>query len=177
VGIIYLLDRHLKQVPIGVHGELHIGGAGLARGYLNRPELTAEKFIPNPFSDDPNSRLYKTGDLARYLDDGNLEFFGRIDQQINIRGFRVDLGEIEAILAQYPLVQENSVIVHEADSSEPCLVAFVVPKPEKVIDKTELRCFFQKQLPYYMRPSALVQLEAMPMTPNGKRDGYMTPFR
>jgi amino acid adenylation domain-containing protein len=130
---IYILDRHNKPVPIGVPGELHICGVGLARGYLNRPDLTAKKFISNPFSDDPNwlrrskdSRLYKTGDLARYLPDGNIEYLGRIDNQVKIRGFRIELGEIEAVLAQHPDVQEAVVIAREDEPGEPRLVAYVV---------------------------------------------------
>jgi len=123
---IYILDRHNKPVPIRVTGELHISGAGLARGYLNRPDLTAKKFIKNQFSDDPNSRLYKTGDLARYLPDGNIEYLGRIDNQVKIRGFRIELGEIEAILNQHPDVQEAVVIAREDELDEKRLVAYIV---------------------------------------------------
>ncbi|RKZ59825.1 MAG: non-ribosomal peptide synthetase, partial [Candidatus Parabeggiatoa sp. nov. 3] len=139
----YMLDSHLQPTPIGIPGELHIGGAGLARGYLNRPELTAEKFIKNPFSDDPNSRLYKTGDLARYLPDGNIEYLGRIDNQVKMRGFRIELGEIEAILVQHPAVQENAVIVHELESGDKRLVACLVPNQGQTIDNTELRSFLK----------------------------------
>nr|VFJ93722.1 MAG: amino acid adenylation domain-containing protein [Candidatus Kentron sp. LFY] len=122
----YVLDVHLQPVPIGIPGELHIGGAGLARGYLNRPELTAEKFIPNPFSDDPNARLYKTGDLARYLPDGNIEFLGRMDNQVKLRGFRIELGEIEAALVQHPDVQEAVVVIREDEPGDRRLVACIV---------------------------------------------------
>jgi len=167
---IYLLDQSQKQVPFGVPGELHIGGAGVARGYLNRPDLTAEKFIKNPFSDEPNARLYKTGDLARYLPDGNIEYLGRIDNQVKIRGFRIELGEIEAALGQSPFVKENVVVVHEDESTGKRLVAFCVPEPEQVIDKTELRGFLTERLPDYMVPSAFVTLESLPLTPNGKID-------
>ena len=125
---IYILDRHLQPVPIGVSGEIYIGGAGITRGYLNRPELTLEKFIPNPFSDDPESRLYKTGDLARYLPDGNLEFLGRLDNQVKIRGFRIELGEIEAALSQHPGVQQTTVIVREDVADDKRLVAYIVPR-------------------------------------------------
>ncbi|HEW98429.1 MAG: hypothetical protein DRR16_10450 [Candidatus Parabeggiatoa sp. nov. 3] len=166
----YMLDSHLQPTPIGIPGELHIGGAGLARGYLNRPELTAEKFIKNPFSDDPNSRLYKTGDLARYLPDGNIEYLGRIDNQVKMRGFRIELGEIEAILVQHPAVQENAVIVHELESGDKRLVACLVPNQGQTIDNTELRSFLKDRLPDYMIPSAFVTLEALPLTPNGKID-------
>ena len=125
---IYLLDRHLQPVPIGIPGELHISGAGLALGYLNRPELTAEKFIPNPYKNQNSApeRLYKTGDLARYLPDGNIELLGRIDHQVKIRGFRIELGEIEAVLAQHPRVREVVVIAREDKPGDKRLVAYVV---------------------------------------------------
>jgi len=167
---IYILDKNRKLVPIGVPGELHIGGAGLSRGYLNRPDLTAEKFIPNPFNKDPNSRLYKTGDLARYLPDGNIEFLGRLDNQVKIRGFRIELGEIEAVLAQHPTVQECVVIVHEDSRNDKRLVAYLVLNKEQVIDNIELRRLLKERLPDYMIPSAFMQLEVMPLTPNGKID-------
>jgi len=164
---VYILDRYLQPVPIGVQGELHIGGAGLARGYLNRPDLTGEKFIKNPFSDNQNSRIYKTGDLARYLPDGNIEYLGRIDNQVKIRGFRIELGEIEAVLAQHPLVTENAVIVHEASKTDKRLVAYLVPHQGQVIENTALRDFLKERLPDYMIPSAFVTLENLPLTPNG----------
>ncbi|MDY6804445.1 MAG: amino acid adenylation domain-containing protein [Cyanobacteriota bacterium] len=163
---VYILDRHLQPVPIGVPGELHIGGAGLARGYLGRPELTEQKFIQNPFSDEPGSRLYKTGDLARYLPDGNIEFIGRIDNQVKIRGFRIELGEIEATLTQHPEVREVVVIVREDIPGDKRLVAYVVGKEE--VTSSDLRSFLKTQLPDYMVPSAFVFLEAIPLTPNGK---------
>ncbi|MEN8219495.1 MAG: amino acid adenylation domain-containing protein, partial [Pseudomonadota bacterium] len=172
---VYLLDQNRKLVPIGVPGELHIGGAGLARGYLNRPNLTAEKFIPNPFSDDPNSCLYKTGDLARYLPDGNIEFLARLDNQVKIRGFRIELGEIEAVLAQHPAVQESVVIVPEESSHDKRLVAYIVPNQGQVIKNKELRSFIKERLPNYMIPSAFVQMETMPLTPNGKIDRRALP--
>ena len=136
---IYILDAQLQAVPIGIPGELYIGGAGLARGYLNRPELTAERFIPNPFSDEPSSRLYKTGDLARYLSDGNIEFLGRIDQQVKIRGFRIELGEIEAVLSQHPDVRESVVMKREDASGNQFLVAYIVSNliPERTPFKSE----------------------------------------
>jgi amino acid adenylation domain-containing protein len=127
---IYILGANLQPVPIGVSGELYIGGVGLARGYLNRPELTAEKFIADPFSDQPGARLYKTGDLARYLPDGNIEFLGRTDHQVKIRGFRIELGEIEAVLDQHPSVRESVVWTHEDTPRDPRLLAYVVPKPQ-----------------------------------------------
>ena len=136
---VYILDAQLQPVPIGIPGELYIGGAGLARGYLNRPELTAERFIPNPFSDEPSSRLYKTGDLARYLPDGNIEFLGRIDQQVKIRGFRIELGEIEAVLSQHPDVRESVVMKREDASGNQRLVAYIVSNltPERTPFKSE----------------------------------------
>jgi len=172
---VYILDTYNNPVPIGVPGELHIGGAGLARGYFNRPELTAEKFIPNPFSDDPESRLYKTGDLARYLPDGNIEYLGRIDNQVKIRGFRIELGEIEAVLAQHPTVQKNAVIVLEKSFHNKRLVAYLIPNKDQIIETIELRRFLQEKLPDYMIPSALVPIEAMPLTPNGKIDRRALP--
>jgi amino acid adenylation domain-containing protein len=172
---VYILDQNLQPTPIGVLGELHISGVGLSRGYLNHPELTAKKFIPNPFSSESNSRLYKTGDLARYLPDGNIEFLGRLDNQVKIRGFRIELGEIETVLSQHPTVQESVVIVHESESSDKRLVAYLVSNPAQIIDTIELRSFLKERLPEYMIPSALVQLEAMPLTPTGKVDRRALP--
>jgi amino acid adenylation domain-containing protein len=172
---VYVLDTHLQQLPIGIQGELHIGGVGLARGYLNSPELTHEKFIPNPFSDDPKARLYKTGDLGRYLPDGSLEFLGRIDHQVKMRGFRIELGEIEEILSQHLFVQEVIVIVREDIPGDKRLVAYIVIKPQQTPSSGELRRFLQNQLPDYMIPSAFVQLEALPLTPNGKIDRKALP--
>ena len=172
---IYLLDRHLQPVPIGVPGELYIGGAGLAQGYLNRPKLTAEKFIPNPFSNEPGARLYKTEDLARYLPDGNLEFLGRIDHQVNIRGFRIELGEIEAVLGQHPAVQQAVVVVWEDALDDARLVAYVVPQQEPPPTSSALRSFLQQKLPEHIVPSAFVLLAALPLTPNGKLDRRALP--
>ncbi|MBW4667898.1 MAG: amino acid adenylation domain-containing protein [Cyanomargarita calcarea GSE-NOS-MK-12-04C] len=171
---IYILDPHLQPVPIGVPGELHIGGVGLARGYLNRPDLTKEKFIPNPFSDETDARLYKTGDRARYLVDGNIEFLGRIDNQIKLRGFRIELGEIEALLTQHPNVREAVVNVQEEELSKKKLVAYVVPQ-QKPLDTNDLRNFLKKKLPEYTIPSAFVILENLPLTPNGKVDRRSLP--
>ena len=172
---IYILDRHLQPVPIGVPGELHIGGAGLARGYLNRSELTAEKFILNPFSDEPGNRLYKTGDLVCYLPDGNIEYLGRIDNQVKIRGFRIELGEIEAVLAQDPAVRETVVIAREDHLGDKRLVAYVIPHSDRVPAASELRSFLKEKLPDYMVPSAFVTLDAIPLTPNGKVDRRALP--
>ena len=169
---IYLLDNQMQPVPIGVPGELHIGGAGLARGYLNRPELTQEKFIPNPFD---NSKLYKTGDLARYLPDGNIEYLGRIDHQVKIRGFRIELGEIEAVLSQHEDVQISCVIVREDTPGEKQLVAYIVPQKNVTLTTSELRQFLGNKLPGYMIPQAFVILESLPITPNGKIDRRALP--
>jgi amino acid adenylation domain-containing protein len=170
----FLLDRHLQPVPIGVPGELCIGGDGLARGYLNRPELTAEKFFSNPFSDDPQARLYKTGDLARYLPDGNIEFLGRIDDQVKIRGFRVEPGEIEAILGQHSGVCESVVIAHE-DTAGKHLAAYVVPRENETPAIGGLRSFLRSKLPEYMVPSTFILLDALPRTPHGKVDRRALP--
>ncbi|MDM8557980.1 amino acid adenylation domain-containing protein [Candidatus Parabeggiatoa sp. HSG14] len=167
---IYLLDKFLNPVPVGVSGELYIGGICLARGYFNHPELTREKFIPNPFANNPNERLYKTGDLARYLPDGHIEYVSRLDNQVKIRGFRVELGEIEAQLAQHPFVQESIVIIHEISPNNKQLVAYLISNNSQSIDEGELRHFVKKNLPDYMIPSAFVQLEKMPLTPSGKID-------
>ena len=184
---IYLLDTHLQPVPVGVAGELHIGGAGLARGYLHRIELTQQQFIPNPFfkSDEleenssiQNSkfhRLYKTGDLARYLPDGNIEYLGRMDHQVKIRGFRIELGEVESALAQHPNVQQTVVTAREDSPGNQRLVAYIVPhqQPSPTID--QLRRFLKQQLPSSMVPTAFVMLEAIPKTPNGKVDRRALP--
>ncbi|WP_334838648.1 amino acid adenylation domain-containing protein, partial [Nostoc sp.] len=169
---IYILDQNLQLVPVGVPGELHIGGAGLAKGYLNRPELTQEKFIPNPFNNSKfkiqNSKLYKTGDLARYLPDGNIEYLGRIDNQVKIRGFRIELGEIETALSQHPHVQASCVIAREDTPGDKRLVAYIVPQPQVTLTISELRSDLKEKLPDYMVPSAVVILESLPLTPNGK---------
>jgi amino acid adenylation domain-containing protein/thioester reductase-like protein/non-ribosomal peptide synthase protein (TIGR01720 family) len=162
----------LQPVPVGVPGELHIGGAGLARGYLNRPELTQEKFIPNPFD---NSKLYKTGDLARYLPDGNIEFLGRIDHQVKIRGFRIELGEVEAALNHNPDVQTSCVIAREDIPGQKRLVAYVVPHQHCKVAISELRQYLKEKLPEYMMPHAFVILESLPLTPNGKVDRRALP--
>lgn len=172
---IYLLDAYLQPVPIGVPGELYIGGASLARGYLNHPVLTAEKIVPDPFSDKPGVRLYKTGDLARYRADGNIEFLGRIDNQVKIRGFRIELGEIEAVLTQYPTVLETVVVAREGMLGDKRLVAYIVHQHEQAPTITELRNFLREKLPEYMIPSIFLLLPALPFTPNGKIDRRVFP--
>jgi amino acid adenylation domain-containing protein len=171
----YVLDARGQPVPVGVPGELCIGGDGLARGYLNRPELTAEKFIADPFSGAPGARLYRTGDLARWLSDGNLEFLGRIDQQVKIRGYRVEPGEIEATLLQHPAVRAAAVIAHEDQTGGKRLVAYVVSLGEPAPSHGELRGFLQGKLPDYMIPSVFVPLSALPLSPNGKVDRRALP--
>ncbi len=171
---IYLLDQYLNPVPVGVTGEVYIGGVGVGRGYLNRPELTAEKFIPNPFIQQ-TERLYKTGDKARYLANGEIKYIGRIDNQVKLRGFRIELGEIEAIISQYPAVRETVVGVREDSADSQRIVAYVVPQEEQTLTIPELRSFLESKLPSYMIPAAFVTLEALPLTPNGKVDRKALP--
>src|SRR5713226_9122925 len=172
---IYLLDEHLRQVPIGTPGELCIGGAGLAKGYLNQPELTAEKFIPHPWSSEPGARLYKTGDLARYLPDGQIAFMGRIDHQMKIRGYRIEPDEIMSVLNEQPAVRMSLVIARKDTPGDKRLVAYVVPVPGAYISAGSLREMLAKRLPDYMVPATFVLLEALPVTPNGKVDRAALP--
>jgi amino acid adenylation domain-containing protein len=176
---VYILDKNLAPVPAGVAGELHISGQGLARGYLNRPELTAEKFIPNPFTDDPDSRLYKTGDLASWFPDGNIKFLGRIDFQVKIRGFRIELSEIQAVLLKHPFVKENVVAAKEDKKGDKLLIAYI-EKNENYDDKSkdmsaELKIHLSKKLPDYMIPSFFMFMDSLPLTPNGKIDRKSLP--
>jgi acyl carrier protein len=172
---IYILDEQLQPVPVGVAGELHIGGVGLARGYLNRADLTEQKFIPDPFRHGTPARLYKTGDRARYLPDGNIEFLGRMDQQVKVRGFRIELGEIETVLLQSPLVRECAVLAREDVAGDKRLVAYVVPRQGCDLSPAELRSFLREKLPEYMVPAHVVMLQALPLTPNGKVDRQALP--
>ena len=165
---IYLLDQYLNPVPIGVPGELYIGGHGVARGYLNLPELTAERFLSDMFSDEPQGRLYRTGDLACYLPDGNIQFLGRIDHQVKIRGFRVEPGEVETVLRQHPVVQEAVVMAREDEPNDKRLVAYVVAAPNAPASINELRSFLREKLPHYMIPSAFVFVETLPLASSGK---------
>lgn len=172
---VYILDNNLQAIAIGEVGELYIGGDGLARGYLNRPDLTAEKFISHSFDSNLATRLYKTGDLARYLPDGNIEFLGRIDNQVKIRGFRIELGEIEREIAQHPDVREIVVLARQDEIGEKHLTAYIVPHYNSRYTHNKLRNFLQERLPNYMVPSAFVMLESLPLTANGKIDRHKLP--
>ncbi len=167
---LYVLDENMQPLPVGVRGELHVGGVSLAKGYLNRPELTAERFVRDPFSDDPDAHLYKTGDLARYREDGNLEFIGRIDHQVKLRGFRIELGEIEAVLRAHSDVQEAVALARSDIPGGEGLVAYVVPEDGAEPEREQLRGFLREKLPEYMVPSFFVTVEAFPLTPAGKVD-------
>jgi amino acid adenylation domain-containing protein len=164
----YVLDPVMNPTPIGIAGELYIGGEGLARGYLERPDLTAERFIPHLFSKEPGERLYRTGDLVRYLPDGNLEFLGRLDDQVKLRGYRIELGEIEAALREHPRVREAVVLARQDSPGDKRLVAYIVPEREQAPTVSETRAFLKERLPEYMVPSAFVLLDELPLSPNGK---------
>ena len=171
---IYILDGCGEPVPVGVGGELYIGGAGVARGYLNRPELTAERFLRDPFSSDPDARVYRTGDLGRWLPDGNIEFLGRNDFQVKIRGFRIELGEIESRLLEVPEIRAAAVIAREDKPGDKRLVAYYVAEDE-TIAAALLRPQLMEKLPEYMVPAAYVRLDAMPLTASGKLDRRALP--
>lgn len=172
----YILDREQQLVPIGVPGELHIGGVALARGYFKRPELTAKLFISHPFNQEIKARLYKTGDLVRYLPDGNIQFLGRIDDQVKIRGYRIELGEIEHVLLQHPDIERAVVILREDHPGDKRLVAYLVFQGEKKINQTKLRQYLQEILPEYMLPAVFVSLAFLPLTANGKIDKGSLPL-
>lgn len=173
---IYILDEHLRQVPVGTAGELYIGGKGVARGYLNQPGLTRERFIPDPFSSTADARLYKTGDLARYLPDGQIAFMGRIDDQIKIRGYRVEPSEIITVLDRHPAVSTSYVIARGTHSAEMQLVAYIVPNPGSQPTWAELRDFLRAYLPEYMVPAVFVSLDSLPLTGNGKVNRQALPI-
>jgi amino acid adenylation domain-containing protein len=171
----YVLDRHMEPCPVGIPGILYLGGPGVARGYLKRPELTAQKFVPDPFRNEPGAKLYNSGDAARYLPDGNIEFLGRVDNQVKIRGFRIELGEIEAAIAKHPSVEQVVVIARELAPGDIGLVAYVVAKSGVNIDIHDVRTSLKGKLPAYMLPSAFEVLEKMPLSANRKVDRKALP--
>jgi amino acid adenylation domain-containing protein len=172
---VYILDQNLQPVPVGVAGELYLGGAGLARGYLGRRELTKERFIPNPFSPEQSPLLYKTGDLARYDQTGNVEYLGRIDNQVKINGHRIELGEIESAISSYPAVKENVVTAKEVQPGNRRLVAYIVPDRRRPVKTDDLSRYLKQKLPHYMVPSLFIELDALPLTLNGKIDHKALP--
>jgi acyl-coenzyme A synthetase/AMP-(fatty) acid ligase len=171
----YVLDARRQLVPVGVVGEIYIGGAGVARGYHRRPALTAERFVPHPHGSRPGARLYRTGDLGRLLPDGNVEYLGRADEQVKVRGFRVEVGEVESVLKQHAEVRECVVTAVETGGGSLRLVAYFVTRAPTLAEPGGLRNFLKEQLPEYMIPSAFVRLEALPLTPNGKLDRKALP--
>ncbi len=172
---IYILDQHREPVPVGVVGELYIGGAGVTAGYLNQPEKTAERFVPDPFVEHSDGKMYRTGDLARYQEDGNVEFLGRGDDQVKIRGFRIELGEIEAVLAKHAGVKQAVVLAREDEGGEKRLVGYIVPQREPSVSVEQLRSYLKEQLPDYMVPAAMVMLAKLPLNANGKIDRQALP--
>ena len=172
---IYLLGADQNPVPVGVAGEVHVGGVGLARGYLNRPDLTAEKMVPNPFSDERGARLYKTGDLARYMVDGRLEFLGRVDHQVKIRGYRIELGEIESLLTNNPAIEDAVVMAREDSPGDKRLVAYVVAGEPASVQASELKDLLKQKLPDFMVPAHFVIMDRFPLTANGKVDRRALP--
>ncbi|WP_432994350.1 non-ribosomal peptide synthetase [Dactylosporangium sp. CA-233914] len=171
----YVLDRQLRPAPIGVAGELHMAGAGLAHGYLGRADLTAEKFLPDPYAPSPGERMYATGDLARWNADGQLEFLGRVDRQVKLRGLRVELGEIEHVLAAHPGVRQTAVVVKEPGTARARLIGYLIPEPGAELDPAGVRGHAADRLPLHMVPAALVVLDALPLTPTGKLDQARLP--
>ena len=172
---VHILNEGMRQAPIGESGEIYIGGAGLARGYRNQPDLTAERFVPDPFSSEPGARLFRTGDLGRYLPDGQVAFLGRIDEQIKIRGFRIEPAEIVKVLDEHPAVQASTVVAREVEPGDKRLVAYFVPAAKAQPTHTELRNFIAARVPEYMVPATFVKLEALPLNPSGKVDRAALP--
>jgi acyl-coenzyme A synthetase/AMP-(fatty) acid ligase/acyl carrier protein len=172
---VYVLDEYLNPAGIGMVGELYHGGAGLGRGYLNRPDLTAERYVPHPFSHEPGARLYRTGDLVKYLPDGSLVFLGRCDHQVKLRGHRLELGEIQSLLMTHPAVRDAAVLLHEAtEKGTETLVAYVVVEDSST-DSKELRQYLRDRVPDYMVPSSIMELDQLPLTRNGKLDRSRLP--
>jgi acyl-coenzyme A synthetase/AMP-(fatty) acid ligase/acyl carrier protein len=169
----YVLDRHGNPLPAGVPGELYLGGPGVAEGYLNRPELTRERFVPDPFGGEKSQRLYRTGDIVKYLADGNIEFLRRADAQTKIRGFRIEPGEIEAVLKAHPEVENAVVVAREERSGQRELVGYVVARSDEIL--TSWRSYLEEKLPFYMIPSRLVRVPELPTTPSGKIDRLALP--
>jgi acyl carrier protein len=169
------LDSNLQPTPFGQTGELYIGGAGVARGYWNRPELTQERFLPDLFCGEPDARMYKSGDLVRYREDGVLEYLGRVDDQVKLRGYRIELGEIEVTLSGHPEVQSCAVLVREDEPGDQRLVGYVVPAKNESLSTEELNRFLGERLPEYMIPTHFVFLGSLPLTPNGKIDRKVLP--
>ncbi len=167
---LHVLDRHLNPVPVGVGGELFIGGDGVARGYWERPDLTAERFLPDPFAKEPGARMYRTGDLARRLRDGSIECLGRVDHQVKVRGFRIELGEIETSLRRYPGIEGAVVLAQDVVGGDRRLVAYLSHGSGSQPNVTALRGHLKESLPTYMIPSSFVFLDRLPLTPNGKLD-------
>ena len=167
---VFILDKHGNPVPVGVPGELYIGGIGLARGYLGRPDLTAEKFVPTPWLQEPGERLYRSGDLVRYLSDGNIEFLGRIDQQVKVRGFRIELGEIESALMEHDEIKNAVVLAPKDKSGDSRLVAFYLVEAKSAPEPEDLMAFLKRKLPDYMVPSTFLKMNKFPLTQSGKID-------
>jgi amino acid adenylation domain-containing protein len=172
---VYILDEAVNEVPVGTTGELHVGGIGVARGYRNRPELTAQRFIPNPFGARPDERLFKTGDLARFLPDGQIAFIGRIDEQVKVHGFRVEPNEVTAALDAHPGIQQSVIVAREGAPGDTRLIGYVIPVPDSHLTLSALRAFLRARLPDYMVPATFVSLEKLPLTPNGKVDRMSLP--
>jgi len=172
---LYILDSNLQPVPIGVPGELYIGGEGVVRGYHNQPELTAERFIKNPFVNSPDARIYRSGDIARWMPDGRVDFLGRVDHQVKIRGYRIELGEIETQLAEHEAIQGAVVIAREDTPGDVRLLAYIIPAQGAPIDADALRATLREKLPEYMIPARYIELEAFPFTPNNKIDRNALP--
>jgi acyl carrier protein len=172
---IYILNEQMQPVPLGQAGEIYINGVGLARGYRNRPDLTAERFVPDPFGSQPGARLFRTGDLGRFLPDGQIAFLGRADEQVKIRGYRIEPAEIVRVLDEHPSVQASAVVAREVESGDRQLVAYFVPAMKAQLLHTELRNFIAARLPEYMVPATFVMLEALPLNPSGKVDRSALP--
>src|SRR5439155_3147520 len=172
---VYVLDDHQRLVPPGIPGELYVGGVGLTGGYLNRPALTSARFLPHPFSDEPGARLFRTGDLACYLPDLNLEFLGRVDDQIKLRGQRIELREVEVALERHPAIRQAIVVACDDAPGERILVAYIVPDPQEAPRPNALRRFLHGRLPAYMIPAAFVVVDRIPLTPSGKADRRALP--